>query len=59
LSWQAKQPILHIIVQFYGDCVKLSEDFTPNLVTKELAVAAQQFFFSHFLFHQEVVDQKQ
>jgi hypothetical protein len=29
-SWQAKQQILHTTVTFYGDCVKMSEDFAPN-----------------------------
>jgi hypothetical protein len=34
LSWQAKQSILHTTVAFYGDCVKMYEDFTPNFEDK-------------------------
>jgi hypothetical protein len=29
-SWQAKQSIQHTIVMFYGDCMKMCEDFTLN-----------------------------
>jgi hypothetical protein len=34
LSWQAKQSIPHITVTFYGDCVKMYEDFVPNFGDK-------------------------
>jgi hypothetical protein len=44
---------------FYGDYVKMSEDFTLNLVTKELAVASGQYTISHFLFCQEMLYQNQ
>jgi hypothetical protein len=30
-SWQAKQSIPHTTVTFYGYCVKMCEDFAPNL----------------------------
>jgi hypothetical protein len=29
-SWQARQSILHTTAMFYGDCVKMCEDFTLN-----------------------------
>jgi hypothetical protein len=29
-SWQSKQPIPHIDVTLYGDCVKMCEDFASN-----------------------------
>jgi hypothetical protein len=29
-SWQAKQSIPHTTVTFYGDCLKMCEDFAPN-----------------------------
>jgi hypothetical protein len=29
-SWQAKQPIPHITVTFYRDCVKMCEDYAAN-----------------------------
>jgi hypothetical protein len=34
LSWQAKQSILHITVMFYGDCVKMCEDFASTFGDK-------------------------
>jgi hypothetical protein len=34
LSWQAKQSILHITITFYGNCMKMCEDFTPNFGDK-------------------------
>jgi hypothetical protein len=46
-SWQAKQSFIHTTVMFYGDCVKLCNDFTPNFGEKLLAVAScQHTFFS-------------
>jgi hypothetical protein len=32
--WQAKQLVLHTTVMFYGDCVKMCQDFAPNFVDK-------------------------
>jgi hypothetical protein len=29
-AWKAKQLILHNTVTFYGDCMKVYEDFAPN-----------------------------
>jgi hypothetical protein len=29
-SWQAKQSVLHTIVTFYGDCMKMYKGFAPN-----------------------------
>jgi hypothetical protein len=33
-SWQAKQSVPRTIVMFYGDCMKMCEDFTPNFRDK-------------------------
>jgi hypothetical protein len=33
-SWQAKQSIPHTTLMFYGDCVKMFEDFAPNFEDK-------------------------
>jgi hypothetical protein len=41
-SWQAKQSIPHTTVTFYGDCVKICEDFASNFGDKELNVALQR-----------------
>jgi hypothetical protein len=32
--WQAKQLISHTAVTFYGDCVKMCDDFAPNFGDK-------------------------
>jgi hypothetical protein len=34
LSWQAKQSIPHATVMFYGDCLKICENFAPNFGDK-------------------------
>jgi hypothetical protein len=33
-SWQSKQSIPYITATFYGNCVDLFEDFTPNFGEK-------------------------
>jgi hypothetical protein len=33
-SWQAKQPVPHTTVTFYGDCVKMCEEFASNFGDK-------------------------
>jgi hypothetical protein len=33
-AWQAKQSTLHITETFYGDCMKICEDFAPNFGNK-------------------------
>jgi hypothetical protein len=37
-SWQAKQSIPHTTVTFYGDCMKMCEDFAPNFGEQNLVV---------------------
>jgi hypothetical protein len=34
LFWQAKQSISHTTVMFYGNCMKLCDDFAPNFGDK-------------------------
>jgi hypothetical protein len=46
-SRQAKQLIPHTTVLLYDDHVKMSEDFTQTVATKELAVAPQQYTIFH------------
>jgi hypothetical protein len=36
LSCQTKQSSPHTTVMFYGDCVKMCEDFTPNFSDKRI-----------------------
>jgi hypothetical protein len=45
------QSILHTIVTFYSNYVKMGEDFDPNFGDKELAAAARQRTVSDSLFH--------
>jgi hypothetical protein len=33
-SWQAQRLIPHTAVMFYGDCMKICEDFSPNVGSK-------------------------
>jgi hypothetical protein len=35
-SWKAKQPIPHITVMFYDECVKMCQDFAPNFRDKRI-----------------------
>jgi hypothetical protein len=51
--WQAKWSVLHPTVLFYGNCVKMCEDFARTLMTKELAVASRQCTTSRFLIRRE------
>jgi hypothetical protein len=58
-SWQAKQPIPHTTITFYGNCLKMCEDFARTLATKELTLASWISTVSHFPFHRGILDQKQ
>jgi hypothetical protein len=50
-SGQAEQSIPHATVTFYGDCVKMCEDFAPNFGDKgTAAVASRKRTVSHFLY---------
>jgi hypothetical protein len=55
LSWQLKHSIPHNIVTFYGDCVKMWEDFAPNFGDKRTGC---QITTHYLLFHQGIFDQK-
>jgi hypothetical protein len=48
--WKAKQSIPHTTVTFYGDCMKMGEDFAQSFGDKDLAVASRQRTVSHFFF---------
>jgi hypothetical protein len=49
VPWQAKQPIPHTTVTFYGDCMKILKDFAPNFGDKGT---------SHMSFFQGKFDKK-
>jgi hypothetical protein len=54
LSSQAKQSILNTTVTFYGDCVKMCEDFAPNIGDKTIGCCITtkhhtSFFTKNFL----------
>jgi hypothetical protein len=46
-------------VKYYGDCVKICENFSPNFGDKELAVASRQRTVSQFLLQQIFFGRKQ
>jgi hypothetical protein len=50
LSSQDKLSIPHTTVTFYGDWVKMCEDFAWTLVTKKLAVASRKCVVYHYWF---------
>jgi hypothetical protein len=47
-SWWAKQSIPHTTMTFYGDCVKMCEDFAPNF-GDNAAPSHASFFNKEFL----------
>jgi hypothetical protein len=55
LSWQAKQSILHTIVIFYSDCMKMCKE-SPNFGGKRTGC---HITTTYFLFHQEIFYEKQ
>jgi hypothetical protein len=55
-SWHSKQPIPHISMMLYGDCMKMCKDFFPNfgdrtnsLLHYDSAPSHTSFFTSEFL----------
>jgi hypothetical protein len=44
--WHTKQSILHTTVIFYGDCVKMCEEFAPNFGNKRTGCCIT---ITHFL----------
>jgi hypothetical protein len=55
-SWQAKQLIPHTTVTFYGNCIKMCEDFAPNfgrqkdcLLRYDKAPSRTSFYTREFL----------
>jgi hypothetical protein len=49
-SWQAKQSIPHTAVMFYGDCMKICEDFAPKtrLLHHDNTASHTSFFTGNF-----------
>jgi hypothetical protein len=45
---------MHTNVTFYGDCLKICEDFSPSFGDKRTGCC-----ISRFLFHQGIFDEKQ
>jgi hypothetical protein len=49
----------HVAISlFYGDCMKICQDFRPNFGDRKLAVASEQRTISLFLFQQGIFDKK-
>jgi hypothetical protein len=49
LTGQVKQAIPHTTAMFYGDCVKMCEDFAKSFGEKRTVASRQR---TTFLFHQ-------
>jgi hypothetical protein len=58
-SSQAKQSILHATLTFYGNCVKMCEDFAPNFGDKRTGCCITIAHRPQFLFHQAIYDREQ
>jgi hypothetical protein len=52
-SWQAKHLIPHTTVTFCGDCMKMYEDLTETLATKELLHHDMHFMCNTSFFTKE------
>jgi hypothetical protein len=47
-SWQAAQSILHVTMTFYGDCMKMCEDFALNFGEKRIGCCITKTHISFF-----------
>jgi hypothetical protein len=57
-SSQAKQSIPHTTVMFYGNCVKMCEDFAPNFGDKRTGCCIRATHHLTLLFYQGIFYQK-
>jgi hypothetical protein len=57
-SWQPKHSIPHITVTFYGDIVKMCEDFFPNFGDKSTCCRITTTHRLTFDFRQGIFDNK-
>jgi hypothetical protein len=59
LSWQAKQSIPNTTVMFYGNCMKMCEDFTPKFGDKRTGCYITTMWHLHLLSYQGIFLPKQ